>query len=307
MSVSLSAGGNVKNKLRQGGFLKKNYGLLFVSPALFFYTIFVIIPIITTVWYSLHKWNGASPTMEFVGLKNYIALFTDEIFLKALINNLIWIFASLTIPISIGLFLAILISQVEVKGKTMFRVIYFLPAILSSTIVSYIWDWMYNPSFGVINAIIKAFGSNAEIAWLGDENLVLLSLIIVSSWTSFGFNMVVFIAAIQNISPDYYDVAMVEGLNRFQIARFVTIPLIRNSLILMLVNTLIGSMKVFDIVFLLTKGGPYNSSEVIATYMYKHTFELFNVGYGSAIAVALGLIILCVSMVSMKIGKGGEQ
>ena len=276
-------------------------GIMFVLPALAFYITFVILPIFGTLRFSFYDWDGANPVMKFIGLQNYADLLKDEIFWKALVHNIIWIVASIILPVVTGMILAVMISSKEIKVKMIFRITYFLPAVLSLAIVSYIWDWMYNPTYGVVNTILKGLGLDFLTgAWLGDEKLVLPSLIMAGSWTYFGFCMVVFMAAIQTISVEYFEVALIEGANRFQTLIHVTIPSIRNVVTLMVLNSLIGSFKVFDIVYLLTKGGPYNSSEVIATYMFSNTFILYKVGYGAAISMTLAVIIAVCSVIYMR-------
>ena len=279
----------------------KLHGLLFVLPALIAYTIFMVVPVLTTVKYGFYEWNGASEHTAFVGLQNYTKMFKDEIFWKALTHNLIWIVATISLPVVTGLILAVLISSKEIKAKLMFRTTLFMPAILTLIVVAYIWDWMYNPNFGVINTLLKIIGlDNLAAAWLGEAKLVLPSLIVVGSWTYFGFCMVVFMAALQGISPIYYEAALIAGANRFQTLIYVTIPMIKNAVTLMVLNSLIGSFKVFDIIFILTKGGPYHSSEVIATYVFDNTFKLYKVGYGAALSTTLAAIIAICSVLYLR-------
>jgi ABC-type sugar transport system permease subunit len=282
-------------------------GYLFILPALTFYVAFIVVPIIVNVGYSLHDWDGASEQMTWVGLGNYRELARDPIFWKALLHNLLWIAASIALPVGLGLVLAALLSSEEIRIKLVFRVTYFIPAVLALTIVAYIWDWIYNPSFGVINSLLRSIGlGSIQPSWLGNEWLVLPSLIVAGSWTYYGFCMVVFLAAIQSISPEYYEVAVIEGASRAQMLVKVTIPLIRSVVTLVVINSLIGSFKVFDIVFLLTKGGPFNSSEVIATYMFTTTFTVYRVGYGAALAMALAAIIAAVTIFYLRVTERWE-
>lgn len=265
---------------------------LFVLPALFFYVLFVIKPILETVNLSLYRWNGASPKMTFVGLENYVKIFSDPIFYKAIVNNIIWILFTIFVPVMMGLIFAVMIMQNGVKFKFLYRLTYFMPNIVSLVAVGIIWTWMYNPEFGIINTIVQKIGlAQKAIDFLGDEHLVIWSLVITGSWTCYGFNMVVFLAALQGVDASYYEVAEIEGASAFQKFRHVTIPLIKGTIVLLVVNSLIGSFKVFDLVYIMTKGGPYHSSEVMSTYMFISAFNRNDYGYGAALAVVLAVII----------------
>lgn len=273
----------------------------FAVPALVFYTLFVVIPIFGTFNISLHRWNGAEPYMTKVGFDNYIRVFTDPIFYKALLNNVIWITFTICIPVMLGLLLAVLISQKFVRGKLLYRLTYFMPNVVSLVAVGIVWSWMYNPEFGIIGRALQAMGlSNGSIDFMGNENLVIWSLVIAGSWTCFGFNMVVFLAALQGIDSDYLEVATLEGANFWQKLTRVILPSIKSTVTLLVLNSLIGSFKVFDIIMIMTKGGPYHSSEVVATYMYIQTFSLNNYGYGAALAIVLAVIIAICSAIYMR-------
>lgn len=286
---------------------RRNIGLTFVLPAAIAYAIFTVIPLITTVSYSLFKWNGIDPVMKFVGLKNYIMLFQDPIFIESLYHNIIWIVLSITVPIVIGLLLATLLSLREVKLKGFFKTIYFMPMVLSLPIVGIIWNWMYSSQYGLISSIIKLFGYNVTIPWLGSESLVILALFIAGFWSGMGFNVVVFLAAFQGIDPVYYECAILEGANRFQMSVKITIPLIKNVVTMLIINSMIGAFNVFDIVYVMTKGGPYHSSEMIATYMYDQTFNQFKFGYGSAMATIMTIFVCVIAFVSLRLSNRGDN
>ena len=269
--------------------------LLFILPAFIFYIIFVVVPIINTAYYSFFDWNGANPVMKFIGIDNYSKLLTDELFWKALFHNIIWIVCTVAIPVFLGLILAVLLTSKKIKGILLFRVTYFMPTIVSMVVVSIVWSWIYHPDFGKVNTTLSAIGmENFTRSWLGDENTVLGALVAASSWTYYGFCMVIFMAAIQGIDKTYYEVAMIEGAKPYQTFFRVTIPLLKNTTTLLVLNSLIVSFKVFDIIYIMTKGGPYHSSEVISTYMFTNAFYKNQVGYGAAVALVLALVIaLC--------------
>jgi raffinose/stachyose/melibiose transport system permease protein len=269
--------------------------LLFVLPALLFYVAFLVIPIVRTVQFSFYHWDGASPVMEFVGFANYARQFEDDIFWKALAHNLFWIVSTIVMPVFVGLVLAVLLSSQTVRRKMIYRVTFFMPFVLSLVAVGVIWNWIYHPDFGIVNWFFRTLGlGSLAQPWLGSETTVLPALIVAGSWTYYGFCMVIFFAALQGIDKSYYEVAKIEGANPVEIFFQITVPLLKNTVTLLVLNSLIGSFKVFDLIYLMTKGGPFHSSEVIATYMYTQAFRLNDIGYGSAISVTLaGVIALC--------------
>lgn len=284
--------------------LKQYNALLFILPALFFYVMFMIVPIFNTARLSLYKWDGASPKKIFIGFDNYTRVIQDPIFWKALSHNLIWIAATIAIPVTLGLILAILLTVKHIKGVKFFRLVYFMPAVISLVAVGIVWGWMYHPQRGVFNLLLSKLGLGRFVLdWLGDGQIVLYSLVIAGSWTYYGFCMVIFLAALQGIDRSFYEVAKLEGANPLQTLIKVTIPLLKNTITLLVMYSLIGSFKVFDIIYVMTKGGPYNSSEVIATYMYSKTFMINEVGYGSALSISLALIIAISSIVYIRIAE----
>lgn len=275
--------------------------VLFVLPALFFYVLFVAYPVLGTINYSMHEWDGASPVMSFVGFGNFIELFQDNIFWRALSNNAIWIITTIVAPVFLGLFLAVLLSTDKLKGLTIFRVSFFLPAVLSLVVVSVVWTWIYHPEYGKVNVYLNAFGLHSLTqAWLGNPKTVLGSLLVAGSWTYYGFCMVIFLAALQTIDQTYYDAAKIEGANPAQTFFKVTVPMLKNTVTLLILNSMIGSFKVFDIIYVTTKGGPFHSSEVVSTYMYNKAFYQNEVGYGAAIAIMLAVLISVFSGLYLK-------
>lgn len=278
---------------------------LFVVPALTFYIIFSVVPIFGTIRISFHKWNGASPTMRFVGLENYIRVFNDPIFYNAITHNLFWIAFTIIVPVFLGLILAVLITQSFVKMRLLYRVTYFMPVVVSLVAVGIVWGWIYNPEFGILGRLLEFLripGADS-LDWLGSEKLVLWSLVIAGSWTYYGFCMVVFMAALQGIDVSYLEVAVIEGASPMQKFFYVIVPLLKGTITLLVLNSLIGSFKVFDLIMIMTKGGPYHSSEVIATYMFASAFNLNEYGYGAALAIVLAIIIAICSGVYMRFAE----
>ncbi|HZG75208.1 MAG TPA: sugar ABC transporter permease [Paenibacillus sp.] len=281
--------------------------LAFVLPALLFYLVFLVVPIAQTVQFSFFRWDGASPTMDFVGFANYAKQFRDDVFWRALAHNLFWIVSTIVMPVFAGLVLAVLLSSRAVARRMLYRVTFFLPYVISLVAVGVIWNWIYHPDFGIVNAALRSIGlGSLAQPWLGSETTVLPSLIVAGSWTYYGFCMVIFFAALQGIDKSYYEVARLEGANPVQTFFRITVPLLKNTVTLLVLNSLIGSFKVFDLIYLMTKGGPFHSSEVIATYMYAQAFRLNDVGYGAAISVTLAAIIGICSILYLRFSERND-
>ncbi len=279
--------------------MKQKHGLIneknvtvffFLLPSLAIFIIFVVLPVIQSARYSLYDWNGLGPLAELVGLGNYRELVKDPIFWKALLHNVILLVASLATQLPLGAFLAILLTG-KLRGTTLFRTIYFSPMILSDVVIGVMWSFMYNPIFGLFNTGLKALGlGHLARGWLGDPSLVLPAVIVVICWKYTGFYMVLFMAAIQNIPEELYEAARLDGASGWHLTRYITLPLLMGTGRVAAVLSMVGSLKYFDLLWVMTLGGPSHASELVATYMYKQAFQRFNWGYGSSWAFALFLI-----------------
>jgi raffinose/stachyose/melibiose transport system permease protein len=283
---------------------------LYLFPALAIYCAFFIYPLIQLILLSFQRWDGIHPK-TWVGLNNYTELlFNDEIFRIAVVHNAAWLLAAVIVPVALGLLLAILLYRSPLMAKPLFRLVYFFPQILSSVVVALIWNWVYNPNFGALNRLLDTLGLGfLKQGWLGEPQLALPSLFIAWSWIHYGFTMVIFIAALQSIDETYFDAAKVDGANWWQQFRHVLIPFIQGPLTTVLLITGISSFQIFDIVFVLTAGGPNNHTMIMAIWMYQNAFSFNKVGYGSAIAVLLGLVILVMSVLFLRLRGvlGGQE
>jgi len=282
-------------------------GYLFILPALLLYAIFFIYPFIGTFYFSLTNWNGVSPQKTFVGFNNYIRIVKDSLMWTSLYHNVIWIIIGTVTPIVIGLLLVVLLGNKKTKGQMFFRIIYFMPVILSPVIVGIIWGWIYNPVFGMLNRILKVIGLGfLSRGWLGDPNLAIYMVLIAAIWAYFGFCVVVLMAGMQGVDMNLYDAAKCDGANSWQQFINVTIPQLSPVLTMLSVYTMIGGFKVFDIVFIMTRGGPANSTELIATYTYNQSFQLNKLGYGSALCMVMVFLSLIVSIILIKFREKSE-
>jgi len=276
-------------------------GYLYLLPALVMFITFFIYPFIQLIWLSLHEWNGYDAKL-FVGTLNYQNLFSDKIFWLAFQHNLSWTLAAVFFPISIGLFLAILLSRTPMRGKVFFRAIYFFPQVVSSISVAVAWSWIYNPNYGVINQALDLIRlDQLKRGWLGSSQFALPALFIIWSWIQYGFSMVIFIAALEGIDEVYFEAAKIDGANWLQQLRYVLLPFISRPLTTIVLTTTIASFQVFDLVFALTNGGPGRATIVIPLYMLDSAFTFHKIGYGAAIAVVLCLFIFLFSLLLLRV------
>lgn len=261
---------------------------LFIAPILLLHLVVVIGPSLAAFYYSLTDWSGIGPA-EYVGLKNFQELiFEDRNYRAALQHNISWLLFFMTVPFFMALVAAALLAQIK-RGSMVFRAIMFIPYILPSVIIVSIWRNLLSPRLG-IGAQLASWGiSGLDRAFLGETTTALLTIAFIDNWHFWGFLMVLFLAAMQNIPPELYDAAKIDGANRRQEFRHVTIPGILPTLSFMLLMVGIWSFLVFDYVWLLTQGGPAGASEVMATYLYKQAFNRFEAGYASAIGLSMSL------------------
>jgi ABC-type sugar transport system permease subunit len=285
---------------------KATIGFAFVLPALLLYGFFFIYPFVVSIYYSLTSWDGAQPVKEFIGLSNYRSLLSDSLLWESLYHNLIWVVLGTVAPIAIGLLLGVLLWS-GARGTTLFRTVYFLPFILSQVVVAIIWNWIYHPLWGPLNISLRAVGLDSLArGWLGDPAWALLAVIIVAVWAYFGFTFVVIIAGLQDVSKELVEAATLDGANPWQRFVHVIIPQLRHVLTMITAFTLIGGFNVFDIIFVMTQGGPGTATQVIGTYTYRKAFEQGDVGYGSALSMVMTIITLIASYIFIRLRERGD-
>jgi raffinose/stachyose/melibiose transport system permease protein len=272
-------------------------GYALVVPALLLYGLFLLWPIIQTVYLSLTNWNGLSATPTWVGLDNYRRLIGDDRFGAALGNNMQWVVGS-WLAQGLGLLLAALLSAQWIRGRTLFRTLLFVPATLSLVVVGIAWDQIYNPNTGLLNTALKSSGlGSLAHGWLSDESTAMPAVIATANWTYYGFALVIFLAGLQAIDRQLYDAAALDGAGAWKQFRHITIPGLRNQITLLLVISFINTLRTFDLVYVMTNGGPGHRTEVVAYYIYSLAFVTRQVGYGAAVATALTVLILAVTTV----------
>lgn len=278
--------------------------ILFLLPSAILFFTFVLFPIAQAAYIGLFKWNGLGPLEDFVGLKNFIRMFEHGPFRQALAHNLVIILLSITLQLPLALGLAILIGR-KLPGRAFFRTVFFLPYILSEAITAVLWSFIFNPRFAasdLINSLLDTLLPFFKPGpWLGDPNKVLIAIFVVLTWKYFGLHMILYVAGLQEIPTEIEEAASIDGANSIQTLRFVTIPMLSRTIYLSIYLSVLGSIQQFDLVWLMTEGGPVNASEVLTTYMYRHGFVSFRLGYGSSVAVVLFLICLVFSLVYQRI------
>jgi raffinose/stachyose/melibiose transport system permease protein len=265
------------------------------------YSIFFQYPTVSALFYSFTNWDGLGETYSFVGIDNYLRAFTgDSIFLKTVGNNLRFMLFVVMGQTIVALIFAIFLVK-NTKVNIFFRALFFFPTILSSVSVAFIWSFIYDPTLGILNALFDAIGLGfLQQNWLGDAEIAIYSLALTQVWFHAGQMLIIFVAGLQAIPGELYEVAKIEGAGTWQTFRKVTWPLLAPSATIVVAYTTIQSFKAFDLVFAMTGGGPNYSTEIIATYIYEIAFRNYNFGYASAISVIFMMIIGFVTYVQFK-------
>ena len=269
---------------------------LFILPALLGTVIFIIIPVFCSFGLSFVKWDLLNP-MEFVGLKNYADLFTDAAFFKILLNTIVFAISTSVFGVIIPLILAAVINS-KVKGSEFYKTAYFLPFITPMIVIGIVWEWIFDPNIGLLNQIL-----HLHINWLYDVRFAMPALIFVSVWKLIGYNMIIFLSAFGGVPQNVYEAAKIDGANPLQTFFNVTVPMLSPTIFFVIIITAISSFQVFDLIYLMTQGGPLDSTNVLVYSIYQNAFEYFNVGKASAIAYVLFFIILVLTLIQWSLRK----
>jgi multiple sugar transport system permease protein len=279
---------------------------LFLAPAISAIFIFFFLPVLTALMISFTDFDiytlGGWGTLRFVGLNNYIKLIDDPLFWQALQNTFYYVVAAAPLSIAISLGAALLLNSKLIKYKGIFRLSYFMPVVTTLVAVAIVWRFIYHPKFGILNYILSFVGIN-PIDWLGDPVWAMPSIILMSVWKNFGYNMIIFIAGLQNIPEELYEAADIEGANGWQKFKSITLPMLAPTTLFVTLITMIGFFQIFAEPYVMTQGGPLNKTLTIVQYMYQEGFRWWNMGYSSSIAFVLFFIIFIGTMIQLKIQK----
>lgn len=270
------------------------WAYLFLLPNLLLFSIFTVYPVFASFFYSLNKWTLHSP-MEFLGLANYRALIDDPIFLKVLGNTLYYTAGIIPFQTALGLLIALGLNQ-RIRFMTGYRALYFVPVVTSMVAVSIVWQWMYQPQYGVINSLLKIVGIEGP-NWLFSKNWAMPSVIAMSIWKNVGYSVVLYLAALQSVPESFYESAMIDGANSWDKFWHITLPIISPTTFFIIVLSVIGSFQAFDQIYVLTQGGPARATSVIVHYLYENGFQWFNMGYAAAIAYVLFALLFILTII----------
>lgn len=274
----------------------RRIGYLYILPAFAFYLTFVVVPFFHSVWLSFFEWDGVS-LGTWVGLDNYKALLSDTEIRSAFLHSLVLVVFYSLVPVTIGLFLAASLSRMRIRGLTFFRTVLFLPQVVAAVVVGVIWRWIYAPN-GPLNSVLDTVGAGGITrAWLGDFTWALPAVGGVGTWVTYGFAMVLFIAGVQKIPTSLYDAAKVDGANPVREFFAVTLPALRYEIVVALIITVIAALRSFDVIFVTTRGGPADATNVPALTLYRRAFLHGEVGSAAAIGIALALVVFVVVFV----------
>jgi multiple sugar transport system permease protein len=274
--------------------------LLYLAPFLLFFTVFEIYPIFQGLYVSLTKWDLATPP-RFIGLANYVALTKDSLFWTALRNTSLFVALNAPLAVVIPLGLAMLVNE-PIHGRAIFRSAFSTPLMISVASVGVLWQWFYNPAFGLINYYLGLVGLPGQ-SWLTTPGWAMVAVVVTTVWWTSGFNMILFLAGLQDIPEHLYDAAKIDGAGSWALFRYVTLPGLRATLLFVGVTTIIGSFRVFGQVFVMTNGGPFDSTRTIVQHIYESGFRYFKMGVASSVAWVLFGIVLIFTFIQFRLLK----
>lgn len=289
---------------------KHLFPYMFLLPTLVLMAVFVYLPIIQNAIFSLYRWSAFSTEWDFVNLGNYARALGDSLVYKSLVNNFWYAVISVAFQVVFGLVLAAIIESRLISrfSGNIFRTAFFLPSVLSISVVGITWQLMYSPIIGLINQMLTMTGLGAlKHAWLGEEGTAIFAIIGVSQWQWTGYIMILFIVAIQAIPRELYEAARIDGANGVQQFLRITVPSVRETFLVTSTITIIGAFRVFDIVWVMTGGGPNHASEVLGNYMYRSGFRNDEMGYASALGTIIFILTFVLSIIQLRIGRTGKE
>ncbi|NLY52652.1 MAG: sugar ABC transporter permease [Firmicutes bacterium] len=275
----------------------KFWAAILLAPNFIGFLVFILFPMIASFFLSFTEWDLLTD-IKWIGFGNYQELASDETFWKVLWNTLYYTLGTVPPGIILSLILAVALNQ-PIRGVKTYRALYFLPVISSSVAVAVVWQWLYNPEFGLLNYILSLFGIEGPL-WLTSTTWAMPAVIITSIWKNLGFNMLLFLAGLQGIPDTYYEAAEIDGANGFAKFRYITLPLLSPTTFFVVVMSIISSFQAFDLVHVMTQGGPARSTSVLVHYLYQNAFQYFRMGYASAIAYVLFFLVFIVTMIQLK-------
>jgi multiple sugar transport system permease protein len=280
---------------------------LFLAPTLVLFAIFTVFAVLYSFYLSFHKWNILEPDKVFVGLGNYARLLSDQRFHLAVFNTLYYTAFAVPLTMIAGLIVALLLNN-KIRFRGIFRTLYYIPNITPLVVSAIIWKWVYQGDYGLLNYYLLQLHLIKEpVRWLSDPNLVMPAVILMSIWGGAGYHMVIFLAGLQAIPEEYYDASKVDGANKFQRLRFITLPLLKPTTLFLFITSTIGAIQIFTQVYIMTNGGPLNRTSTIGFYLYEKAFRHFEMGYASAMAYALFGMVFIFTLIQLRLMRQDVQ
>jgi len=272
----------------------------YLAPSLVVFSVFVFFPLLFTAYLSLTKWNMISPNRAFVGLKNYSQIFfRDPLFWKVLRNTAVFSVTVVVVAMILGLALALLVNQ-PLRGRTVYRAGIFSPYITSTAAMALVWLWIFDPQYGLMNSLLKLIGIKGPY-WLASTTWALPALIIMTIWRFVGYDMLIFLGGIQSLSSELLEAARIDGANDWQVFAHITFPLLSPTTFFIAVTSFITMFQNFETVYVMTAGGPVNSTNMMVYYLYQHAFQFFEAGYASALAMVLFVIVIALTAIQVRV------
>jgi multiple sugar transport system permease protein len=276
--------------------------LLFLSPTLIVFSTFIAFPILFSFYLSFHEWNMFSSEREFVGLANYARMFLDPEFWGVFKHTVVYTLGTVPANMVLALIVASVLNK-KIRGKKFLRAAFFTPVIVSAVAAAVIWRWIFDPNLGLMNFALEALGLSS-VNWINNATAAMGALIIVGVWKTFGINMILFSAGLSGIPDHYYEAAEIDGAGPWSKFWNITVPLLSPTTLFVLVLSIIGSFQVFDLVYVLTFGGPLGSTKVLVFYLYEHAFKFFDMGYASAVAYFLFAVLFVLTLIQIRFFRG---
>lgn len=270
---------------------------LFILPAFALVVVLLLVPMVQNIYYSFFDWDGIGQPV-FEGFGNYTRLLADRDFLISIRNTVLWVAFTLVFPVMGGLLVAVFVDGV--RFERFFKAVFFVPLTISFVATGIIWSYMFSKELGVLNGLFEALGLSWRPSWLTGVPLNTFSMLIAWTWQQLGTNMVMFLMGLGTIPKEPIEAAIIDGAGRFETFRQVKLPMLRPITTVVITMAMVNSFKAFDIIYVMTRGGPYHSSETLAVTMFRETFTLFRMGYGSAISVFLSIVVIAVSALYIK-------
>lgn len=276
--------------------------LLFLSPTFVIFAVFIAFPILFSFYLSFQEWNMFGGERQFIGLQNYAAIVADPEFWRVFRTTVIYTVGTVPVNMMLALWVAFILNK-RIAGKKFLRAAFFTPVIVSSVAAAVIWRWVFDPNLGLLNFGLDAVGL-PTVNWINDATAAMIALMIVGVWKTFGVNMILFSAGLSGIPDHYYEAAEIDGAGGWHKFYNITLPLLSPTTLFILVLSIIGSFQVFDLVYVLTFGGPLGSTKVLVYYLYEHAFKFFNMGYASAVAYVLFAVLFVLTLLQIRFFRG---